>query len=96
MDLPIPTGDASVIASRIPLLSILNSRKDPASASACGDVPDGRHVPPCVCMWGNPAFCSFFGLSSKPSSQQVKTNPAPDKPLAACPEVQRGGGVHRS
>jgi hypothetical protein len=23
-------------------------------------------------MWGNPAFCSFSGLSSKPSLQQVK------------------------
>ena len=65
----IPTGDASVIASRIPLLSLLNSRKDPASASACGDVPDGRHVPPCVCMWGTPAFCSFSGLFSQPSLQ---------------------------
>jgi len=37
-----------------------------------GDVPDGRHVPPCVCMWRNPAFCSFSGLSSQPSLQQVK------------------------
>jgi len=72
MDLPIPTGDTSVIASRIPLLSILNSRKDPAPASVCRDVPDGRHVPPCVCMWRNPAFCSFSRLSSQPSLQQVK------------------------
>ena len=47
-----------------------------------GDVPDGRHVRPCVCMWGNPAFCSFSRLFSQPNLQQVKTNPEPDKPLA--------------
>ena len=40
-----------------------------APLALCGDVPDGRHVPPCVCMWGTPAFCSFSGLFSQPSLQ---------------------------
>ena len=43
-----------------------------APLALCGDVPDGRHVPPCVCMWRNPASSSFFGLFSQPSLQQVK------------------------
>ena len=47
----------------------LHSRKDPAPASACGDVPDGRHVHPCVCMWRNPASCSFSRLFSQPTLQ---------------------------
>ena len=64
MDLPIPTGDMNVIASRIPLLSILNSRKDPASASACGDVSDGRHVHPCVCMWAGPEWPRHWRTST--------------------------------
>jgi hypothetical protein len=53
-DLPIPTGDTSVIGSRISLLSILNSRKDPASAHASLLL----HV-------GKPSFLQFLWIVLK-------------------------------
>ena len=72
MDLPIPTGDTSVIASRIPLLSILNPGKIPYSHPYAETFLTGGTCLPVFACGETPPSCSFSRLFSKPTLQQVK------------------------
>ena len=81
MDLPIPTRGHKRYRFKN-FLSILNPGKIPYSHPYAETFLTGGTCLPAFACGETPPSCSFSKLFSKPTLQQIKTNPAPDKPLA--------------